>query len=164
MDLLDLSVVNLNSPYSVWNVGDYYYFRTSHGAVYKVSFMQDDTIWENNAYQFIIVNENNTPSPNDRKLRETIFSIIENFFSLNSRIFLYICETGDGKQALRNKLFVKWFKTYAKNSLYYFEDVEIEAEDIRNFAAIIVKNTNPRLNDIVETFDYVVDTLSHKPV
>ena len=41
MDLLDLSVVNLNSPYSVWNVGDYYYFRTSHGAVYKVSFMQD---------------------------------------------------------------------------------------------------------------------------
>ena len=41
MDLLDLSVVNLNSPYSVWNVGDYYYFRTSHGAVYKVRPLQN---------------------------------------------------------------------------------------------------------------------------
>lgn len=26
---LDLSLVNLYAPYSVWNVGEYYYFRTA---------------------------------------------------------------------------------------------------------------------------------------
>ena len=71
MKSLDISSINLNAPYSVWNVADYYYFRTKHGAIYKIGFMNDDTIWESGAYQFIIVNENNTPSPNDFKLRET---------------------------------------------------------------------------------------------
>ena len=160
---LDLSLVNLYAPYSVWNVGEYYYFRTAHGAVFKVFFMADDTIWENDAYQFIIVNDNNIPSPNDAKLRETIFCIIESFFNNNDRIFLYLCETGDGKQASRNRLFIRWFEVYTKKDIFYFKNVEIEAEGIRNFAAILVRKTNPKLEDIVETFDYVVDTLKHKP-
>lgn len=33
MKPLDLSAINLNTPYSVWNVADYYYFRTKHGAL-----------------------------------------------------------------------------------------------------------------------------------
>lgn len=76
--------------------------------------MDDDTIWESGAYQFIIVNENNTPSPNDLKLRETIFCIIEDFFKANPEILLYLCETGDGKQASRNRLFIRWFREYAQ--------------------------------------------------
>lgn len=36
MIALDLSLVNLYAPYSVWNVGEYYYFRTAHGAIFKV--------------------------------------------------------------------------------------------------------------------------------
>ena len=77
MKPLDISAINLNAPYSVWNIADYYYFRTKLGAIYKIGFMDDDTIWESGAYQFIIVNENNTSSPNDSKLRETIFCIIK---------------------------------------------------------------------------------------
>ena len=125
--------------------------------------MNDDTIWESGAYQFIIVNENNTPSPNDFKLRETILCIIENFFKANPEILLYLCETGDGKQTSRNRLFVRWFKEYAKKYLYYFDTVEIEADGIKNFAAIIVQKANPNLNEIVRVFNHVVNTLKDKP-
>ena len=125
--------------------------------------MNDDTIWESGAYQFIIVNENNTPSPNDFKLRETILYIIENFFKANPEILLYLCETGDGKQTSRNRLFVRWFKEYAKKYLYYFDTVEIEADGIKNFAAIIVQKANPNLNEIVRVFNHVVNTLKDKP-
>lgn len=125
--------------------------------------MNDDTIWESGAYQFIIVNENNTPSPNDFKLRETILCIIENFFKANPEILLYLCETGDGKQTSRNRLFVRWFKEYAKKHLYYFDTVEIEADGIKNFAAIIVQKANPNLNEIVRVFNHVVNTLKDKP-
>lgn len=163
MKPLDLSAINLNAPYSVWNVADYYYFRTKHGAIYKIGFMDDDTIWESGAYQFVIVNENHTPSPNDPKLRGTIFCIIENFFKVNPEILLYLCETGDGKQASRNRLFVRWFREYAQKHLYYFDTVEMSADGIENFAAIIVQKTNPMLNEIVETFNYVVNTLKDKP-
>ncbi|MDD7258587.1 MAG: DUF6169 family protein [Prevotellaceae bacterium] len=117
--------------------------------------MDDDTIWESGAYQFIIVNENNTPSPNNPKLRETIFCIIEDFFKANSEILLYLCGTGDGKQASRNRLFVRWFREYAQKHLYYFDTVEMEAEGTENFAAIIVQKTNPELNEIVEAFNHV---------
>lgn len=63
MNTLDISAINTNAPYSVWNVGEYYFFRTKYGALYKIGFMPDDTIWDENAYQFLIVNENNTTSP-----------------------------------------------------------------------------------------------------
>ena len=159
MKPLDISAINLNAPYSVWNIADYYYFRTKLGAIYKIGFMDDDTIWESGAYQFIIVNENNTSSPNDSKLRETIFCIIEDFFKANPEILLYLCETGDGKQASRNRLFVRWFREYAKKSLYYFDTVAINAEGIENFAAIIVQKKNPKLNEILEVFNHVVNTL-----
>lgn len=125
--------------------------------------MNDDTIWESGAYQFIIVNENNTPSPNDFKLRETILCIIENFFKANPEILLYLCETGDGKQTSRNRLFVRWFKEYAKKHLYYFDTMEIKADGIENFAAIIVQKANPNLNEIVRVFNHVVNTLKDKP-
>ena len=79
MNTLDISAINTNAPYSVWNVGEYYFFRTKYGALYKIGFMPDDTIWDENAYQFLIVNENNTISPNDAHLKETVFCIIEGF-------------------------------------------------------------------------------------
>ena len=125
--------------------------------------MDNDTIWKSGAYQFIIVNENNTPSPNDSELRKTIFCIIEDFFKANPEILLYLCETGDDKQASRNRLFVRWFKEYARKHLYYFETVEMQADGIDNFAAIIVQKINPKLNEIVEAFNHVVNTLKNKP-
>ena len=44
MKPLDISAINLNAPYSVWNIADYYYFRTKLGAIYKIGFMDDDTM------------------------------------------------------------------------------------------------------------------------
>lgn len=164
MKLLDVSAINVSAPYSVWNITEnYYYFKTEHGAIYKVGFMDDDTIWDTGAYQFLIINENNRPSPNDPKLKETVFCIIEAFFKVNPDILLYLCETGDGKQASRNRLFVRWFREYASKHLYYFDTVEIEAEGIRNFAAIIVQKSNPDLENIVREFNEVVSTLNSKP-
>lgn len=79
MNKLDISAINTNSPYSIWNEGDYYYFRSRYGVMYKVGFMEDFTIWEENAYQFLILNEENVPSPNDANIKTTVFCIIEGF-------------------------------------------------------------------------------------
>lgn len=164
MNRLDISAVNISAPYSVWAVTErYYYFKTEHGAIYKVGFMDDETIWETGAYQFLIVNENGQPSPNDPKLKATVFCLVEAFFKANPDILLYLCETGDGKQASRNRLFIRWFKEYANKHLYYFDTIEIEAEGTDNFAAIIVQRNNPDLQNIISEFNSVVETLKNKP-
>lgn len=47
--------------------------------------------------------------------------------------------------------------------LYYFDTVEIHADGVENFAAIIVQKTNPKLNEIVEAFNRVVNILKEGP-
>lgn len=164
MKLLDVSAINVSAPYTVWNVtNNYYYFKTDYGVLYKIGFMDDDTIWESGAYQFLIINENNAASPSDPKLKNTVFCIVEAFFRANPDILLYLCETGDGKQAIRNRLFMRWFKEYSSHHLFYFDTVEMQSEGVDNFAAIIVQKSNPELNAIISEFNEVVATLKDKP-
>jgi len=47
--------------------------------------------------------------------------------------------------------------------LYYSDAVEMQADGVENFAAIIVQKTNPKLNEIVEAFNRVVNILKEKP-
>ena len=154
----------MHSPYQVWRVSDTdYFFKTDNNAVYKICFLPDDSIWLDDAYQFVIINEDNKPSPNDSKLKTAILLILESFFETNRGILLYICETGDGKQAMRNRLFIRWFTQYPLRHLYYLDTVEIAADGIDNFAAIIVRTDNPRLSEIAEQFKLITSTLKEKP-
>ena len=163
MNRLNLSEINLNIPYTIWEKAGSYLFKTDYGIVYKISFMEDDTIWDSGAYQFLITNLSNSASPNDSKLKLTILYILESFFKVNNDILLYICETGDGKQAMRNRLFIRWFQQYSEHHLYYFKTLEIQAEGIMNFAAIIVRFDNPKINEIIQEFDMIANTLGDKP-
>lgn len=164
MKILDLSRINLVSPYTVWNSTEYYYyFKTDQGAVYKVGFMDDYSVWPTGAYQFLIINESGTASPLDSKLRATILCIIEAFFASNPDILLYICETGDGKQAFRSRLFVRWFNSYNNRDAYVMETAEVQEGKIKNFAALIVQKSNPRLKEILAEFDETISILTNKP-
>ena len=42
------------------------------------------------------------------------------FFSKNEAALLYICETGDGMQKMRHRLFHFWFGVYAEHDEYLF--------------------------------------------
>lgn len=164
MNVLDLSRINIVSPYTVWNTNEwYYYFKTDSGAVYKVGFMEDYSVWQTGAYQFLIINETGTPSPLDPKLRSTVLCIIEAFFSANPEILLYICETGDGKQEFRSRLFVRWFNSYSNRNAYMMETAEVPEGATKNFAAIIVQKSNPRLLEIINDFNETIRILTSKP-
>ena len=47
--------------------------------------MEDDTIWDSGAYQFLITNLSNSASPNDSKLKLTILYILDSFFKVLAR-------------------------------------------------------------------------------
>ena len=116
MNTLRLENINLNSPYLVGHTeGNKYsfYFDTDFGLRYTISFMLEYSFVQSGAYQFCINVEGDGRSPGDKKLRQTIFTIIEEFFAANgSEAMLYLCETGDEKEGLRNRLFIHWFNIY----------------------------------------------------
>ncbi|MBR6446132.1 MAG: hypothetical protein IKS94_06890 [Prevotella sp.] len=164
MNPLDLAYINRRAPYKVWvENGRDFLIETSYDLLFRIGFMDDYTIWPTGAYQFTINNESKRPSPNDEKLKVTVFCIIEAFFVANPDILLYICETGDGKQAFRSRLFVRWFNTYNNHDAYVMQTAEVDDGENRNFAALIVQKSNPRLTEIVAEFDETIKLLTEKP-
>ena len=157
---MDVDRLNTRAPYVVERRSKCdYAFCIDFGVKCLVNFMDDYTIWQEGAYQFIIGNESHTHSPNDPKLRDTIFCIVEAFFEANPDILLYVCETGDGKEAFRNRLFLRWLKDYAYKEQFIVEHFEITADGITNFAAIIVQVSNPKVDEIVTEFNDYLEVL-----
>lgn len=164
MKSLDLNRLNMKAPYPVWQVAEGAYgFKTAYDVLYRIVFTPDQTIWDEGAYEFGILNENHKTSPGDKKLRDTVCCIIEEFFVSNPNILLYQCETGDNRQAMRERLFLRWFCEYEHNKKYYIKVSEIVAEGISNFAAVIVQRNNPEAAQILEDFDNFVGFFNRKP-
>ena len=164
MNTLNLSRINESSPYEVWQTskGDYN-FQTDFDVLYRISFRIEQTIWDDGAYEFSIINQNQRSSPNDKKVRDTIFIIIEEFFASNPNILLYQCETGDNRQAMRDILFLRWFKENENSEKYFIKVSTIIAEKVTNYAAMIVEKTNPQLDTIIKDFDEFIGFFQNKP-
>lgn len=165
MNSLSLHAVNASSSYEVSAVNDgCYQFFTDYGVHCTVEFVLDDSLLSHETYHLVIVNVNHQKSPSDVKVRDTIIAIIDEFFVENNTTLLYICETGDKKQALRNRLFERWFSTYERKAQYTFVASSLkDDEGIENYAAIIVRNDNPDLSAIVAEFTTIISLLSTKP-
>ena len=164
MNTLNLIRLNLQSSYEVWTESnDTYFFETDYGVKYMIFFGDDAPIWKSGAYTFDIQNTNQKTSPNDPKVKGTIISIVEDFFRNNEDILLYICETGDNKQAMRNRLFVRWFNEYSFQKNFILRTASIKDGDQENFAAIIVQRSHPDLESIIATFDETINYFKEKP-
>lgn len=161
---LNLNRLNIKAPYSVWEIREQTYgFKTDYGVLYKIEFSDNTLIWQDGAYEFGISNENNVPSPNDEKVKDTVVAIIAEFFTSNPDILLYQCETGDNKQDARGRLFLRWFNNAEFKNHFHISTVMICAEGINNYAAMIVQKSNPNLQTIIDDFENFVGLLSDKP-
>lgn len=110
------------------------------------------------------INLNNKKSPRDPKVKDTITSIVEAFFSGNDNVLLYICETGDAKQAMRSRLFQYWFSSYINKELFTFISASVKDEDgIINHAALIMRSDNPSMPTILSEFSKTINLLNNKP-
>ena len=47
---------------------------------------------------------------------------------------LYVTATGDGKQAFRHRLFIRWFNTYEHRDRYFIQTAEGIMDGQMNFA------------------------------
>lgn len=165
--ILKIDRIQEKAPYQVNKIADdlHVAFFTDYGVQYIAGFDRDDTTMPvTETYQFSIINFNNKKSPRDPKVRETIIAVVEDFFAENQEVMLYICETGDGKQSMRSRLFEYWFNHYKQewNVMLLSTSVRDE-EGILNYAAIILRNDHPRLKEIVNEFTDAVTLLNSKP-
>ena len=161
MNTLRLDFINAKAPYNV-QYNDYpneYCFKSDSGIEVIVSIKEDYSIVPSGAYALGIVNASHKPSPGDAKFRLTLMAIIEEFFEQNNDVMLYLTETGDERQEMRNRLFVRWFNTYEHRDRFFIRTAEGMMEGQMNFMAILSRLDNPLLSVVVEEFDETISLL-----
>lgn len=141
-----------------------YRFATDYGVEIAISFDLDELLETGEAYMFNITNVNKQRSPRDVKVRDTVIAIIDNFFETNEVALLYICETGDRKQALRNRLFDSWFAYANAQEQYVIMVANIhDLEGVDNYAAMILRKDNPHFVEYIAEFNNTVNMFMVKP-
>ena len=166
IDSLSLDVINANSEYIVRkdDKEGTLSFVTDSSAEIFISFEKDDRLQSGLLSQFGISNPKGTKSPRDSKVRNTILAIIEEFFEKNKAALLYICETGDGLQQMRSRLFQYWFSIYKEKDEYLFlPQIIYDEEDNENYTALIIRRDNPQFINLVSEFTDTVNLLNGKP-
>ena len=152
MEPLNISRININAPYKVWNEDQSYRFETDNGISYVVDFDSDDNPYFR-CYWFNLTNPRHAKSPGDLKIAQTVVCIIEEFFHQNPDVLLYMCSTDNGQQAMRNRLFLRWFTGAEQSKRFFFKSEMVIDEGMENFIAIIVPRSHPYLDDIIKHFD-----------
>lgn len=77
---------------------------------------------------------------------------------------LYICETGDGMQKMRSRLFQYWFSIYNEMEEYLFPpQIVYDEEENENYAALIIRKDNPCFVELVSEFTDTINLLNGKP-
>lgn len=165
MNPLSLKHINETAPYRVEPAEEgFFQFFTDGGVHYSVGFMEDDLLLTKDSFQLIVANINNHKSPRDRKVRDTIVSIVDEFFYCNNTTLLYLCETGDNRQSMRSRLFEYWFSTYNRKALFtMMSSSVVDAEGVVNFVTIILRNDNPYLLENIAEFTTSIKLLNQKP-
>jgi len=166
MVALDLNKINSCSPYLVEkdSLTGLLKFVSEFRISFSVSFENDDLLQSGESYQFVLTNTNGVKSPRDAKVRETVMCIVDEFFHKNQAALLYICETGDGMQKMRSRLFRFWFSIYAeKVDFLFLPQIVYDEEDNENYAALIIRRDNPKFNDLVSEFTNTITLLNGKP-
>ena len=81
------------------------------------------------------------------------------FEANGENVMLYLCETGDGKQKFRNRLFLGWFNTYANRGLYEVRTAEGKMDGMENFAALFIRLSNSRFQEVIDEFEEITSIL-----
>lgn len=162
---LSVEEINKTAPYKVTEGSQGFVdFITDHGVAYSVGFVFADILQCADTFQFYITNTNNKKSPRDPKLKDTIMAVVVEFFKSNNLAMLYICDTGDGKQAMRNRLFKYWIT----ESIYYDKVNTVsgcvtDEEGIKNFASLVIRFDHPQMEEVVMEFLGTINLLNNKP-
>ena len=93
-------------------------------------------------------------------MEPTILAILEEFFAEHLDVLLYMCDDSDGREANRNRLFLTWFRKHAAPERFTIRAASAIVEGKEFYAAIIVENRNPLLENIIADFEMTAQVLT----
>ncbi len=142
-----------------------YIFETDNEVWYELAFKLfdyffTDTRYTHKAYEFridVLWTPHEKLPAQDSRIKPTIAAIIHDFFArITEPIVLYVCESSDGKQMARSRLFSVWFIEYQTPEIFKFDVVLRDKKDQDIPISMLVQSNNPHLSNIADEFRKIV--------
>ncbi|MBQ7996409.1 MAG: hypothetical protein IJ249_01925 [Paludibacteraceae bacterium] len=149
--ILSADKLNQHSPYHLTQINDMAFgFVTDQQIRYNVGFYPDKFFMGEGAYHFFIDNSEHEHGTYDPKILDVVTIILEEFFSQEPTVMLYICDPTDKRQAARDRLYHLWFYDYARNhEMTLFSD-SVTFKEIKYYTGILMRHDHP-MHDIILT-------------
>lgn len=152
--------LNLLIPYALQaNPDGSVSFLTSSGVRYTAEFtdasyhFDDDLVKANGVAEFCFgPDAGQVSSAHDPRIELTLIYILQTYFANSGSVLLYVCESLDGRQRVRKRVFNRWFKQYgfSEYDKYDFELVDGESAII---VSIITPSTLPHRAHFLQVFE-----------
>jgi Family of unknown function (DUF6169) len=155
---MELNLQNLeNHEYQRVNK-DTYHFINEFGVKYEVYFADGKDYFPEmyfkhylRVFGFRPISSTNLSF--DKKIVQTIITILTDYLYQDDYIVMYVCDESDKKQSVRSRLFNLWFNKYNDDS---FEKIDLVFEE-RTFVSAIISKTNTFYIDFKQNFPTLGD-------
>ena len=156
--------INRTAPYRVDTSNGYSFsFKTRYGHLYEVGFTEDYMLSDDGlVFQFFITCLDADHPQKDNGVKETVMAILEEFFKNDLVSLVYICDTHDGRQASRQRLFASLFHQYRLSSFYDFSCKSLSVDGIDYYLSFLCKKENPLRADRKDALDGIYSRIAGK--
>ena len=144
-------------PYDFQKANDAtYYFKTDKGLKYRAYFIEFPATFYK-LYSFSFEKEEGAASY-DQRVKDTIISVLGDFFDAENYILGYTCDVTDGRELARKRLFDRWFEQANDGSL---RKIDFRTENI--YVSLIVNRDYFAIDAAVQDINQLfIDILSQK--
>lgn len=146
-------------------------FRTKNDIFYKVYFKpspylfkNESLIYANDLYEFVIdafALNSKDKIVFDINVSTTIADIINLFYTEKAKtICIYICDSHDNRQLIRQRKFSDWFYKYSPPGIFKTDYTIVDSLGNSFPTSIIINKDNPYFNEIIEKFITIAKSYS----
>ena len=139
-----------------------YTFQTVNLIIYEIKFTPTPYLFGENSpfashvYEFSIIVADNPTDTNpafDDRTSPTIAAIFTAFYERsNELIIIYICDSSDGRQLIRQRKFNYWFYFFVQEDFVKYDDTIHDIGGESYPVTIILKEQNPYKIQIISDF------------
>lgn len=112
-------------------------------------------VFNKDVYEFIVRIQVNPPV--DPLLPPTIAAIFHDFFQREGAVVVYICDSSDGRQAVRFRKFNSWYSYFeGRGTILMKIDLEFEDKDVPIYTSLILQAKHPFLPEIISAYQQLI--------
>ncbi|MGI4874188.1 MAG: DUF6169 family protein [Janthinobacterium lividum] len=142
----------MSEPYPVTVVDDVFRFTTDHILHYSARFLEmplpADFQLAGLVFDFSFFPEN-TAGPADGRIIATLLHLVQRFFdTYPENVLLFICESGDGRQYFRQRLFTKWRLAHDRAAEFQQLPIAIIAGEPAIVGGLLFRQDHPLRTEI----------------